>query len=225
MEQIKRETRTWIGDKYQPRLREAIEGEAESRTIEGYAIVFERESVLLSDYWENYHEIIHSGAITQDALDKMDVKMDMYHNRERLLARCNKGEGTLKLTVDEIGVKYEFDAPNTADGNAALELVKRGDIAGSSFVFWCDEKSGVTYTKDENDMLVRHVNNIGMIYSMTLAIDPAYNETTASAREVEAHGIVLNNVVEDSAAVEAAKRERIADSIKSVRDIASKRFF
>lgn len=226
MEKEKQILRTFSGGMSQPRLREAVEGEqATGRTIEGYAIVFERESVLLADYWENYHEIIHAGAITQEELDRMDIKMDMYHNREKLLARCNKGEGTLRLTVDEVGVKYEFEAPETADGNTALELVKRGDISGSSFVFWCDERSGVTYTKDENDLLVRHVNKIGMIYSMTLAIDPAYGETTASAREVEEHGISLQK--KDAVAkAEKEKAEREAASKKDAawaRNIANSR--
>lgn len=209
----------------QPRLREAVEGDGSTgRTIEGYAIVFERESKLLCDYYDNYHEIIHAGAITQDELNGMDIKMDMYHNREKLLARCNMGTGTLKLSVDEVGVKYEFDAPDTADGNAALELVKRGDIAGSSIVFWCDERSGVTYTKDENDLLVRHVNKIGKIFSMTLAIDPAYGETTASAREVEAHGIILHTEG-NKAAEEAARREAAKNCAAEARSLAKKRLF
>lgn len=70
----------------------------------------------------------------------MDIKMTLWHNREKLLARSNRGEGTLALTVDEIGVKYSFEAPNTPDGNTALELVRRGDLSGSSFTYWSDEK-------------------------------------------------------------------------------------
>ena len=37
---MKKETRSYIGGQYQPRLREAEEGKPQSRTIEGYAIVF-----------------------------------------------------------------------------------------------------------------------------------------------------------------------------------------
>ena len=55
---MNKETRCHIGGLYQPRLRETTEGQAQSRTIEGYAIVFGQESRLLSDYWENYREII-----------------------------------------------------------------------------------------------------------------------------------------------------------------------
>ena len=183
MNDEKKEIRSGIGGKWKPVLREAAEGGGESRTIEGYAIVFGVESRILSDYWDNYREIIEPGAITEERLKEMDVKMTMYHNREKILARSNQGEGTLKLRVDEVGVHYEFDAPNTVDGDTALELVKRGDLSGSSFMFWTDERSGVSYEKRSDGIMLRRVKTIGMIYDMTIAADPAYEETTVAARE------------------------------------------
>lgn len=183
MEGRKKEVRSMVGGRWQPRLREAVEGEPAGRTIEGYAIVFGVESRILADYWENYREIIEPGAITEERLKEMDIKMTMYHNREKILARSFKGEGTLKLSVDEVGVHYEFEAPNTVDGDTALELVKRGDLSGSSFMFWTDEQSGVSYEKRSDGIMLRRVKTIGMIYDMTIAADPAYNETTVAARE------------------------------------------
>lgn len=187
MDKKKTEIRSFIGGKCQPVLREAVEGEKESRTIEGYAIVFGVESRILADYWDNYREIIEPGAITEERLKEMDIKMTMYHNREKILARSVNGEGTLKLSVDEVGVHYEFEAPNTVDGDTALELVKRGDLSGSSFMFWTDEKSGVSYEKRSDGIMLRRVKTIGMIYDMTIAADPAYEETTVAAREAYFH--------------------------------------
>lgn len=178
----KKEIRSYIGGKCKPMLREAAEGGGESRIIEGYAIVFGVESRILSDYWDNYCEIIEPGAITEERLKEMDIKMTMYHNREKILARSTNGEGTLKLTVDEVGVKYSFEAPNTVDGDTALELVKRGDLSGSSFMFWTDERN-VNYERRSDDIMLRRVKTIGMIYDMTIAADPAYEQTTVAARE------------------------------------------
>ena len=187
MDKKKTEIRSFIGGKCKPVFREATEGEKESRTIEGYAIVFGVESRILADYWDNYREIIEPGAITEERLKEMDIKMTMYHNREKILARSVNGEGTLKLSVDEVGVHYEFEAPNTVDGDTALELVKRGDLSGSSFMFWTDEKSGVSYEKRSDGIMLRRVKTIGMIYDMTIAADPAYEETTVAAREAYSH--------------------------------------
>lgn len=177
-----REIRT-IGAEYAPHLREGINGEP-SRTIEGYAIVFGRESELLSDYWERYREIIQKGAVSQALLDQSDIKMTLWHNRERLLARRDKGAGTLEVGIDDKGVWYRFDAPHTPDGETALELVRRGDLSGSSFIYTTNEAEDVRYDKLEDGTIVRSVIKIGRIYDMTIASDPAYKDTTVNAREV-----------------------------------------
>ena len=179
-----REIRT-TGADYAPRLREVGEGQ-DSRIIEGYAIVFGRESELLCDYWDNYREIIEQGAVDQALLDASDIKMTLWHNRERLLARRNNGEGTLEVGIDETGVWYRFAAPNTPDGDTALELVRRGDLGGSSFIYTTDESENVRYDKLDDGTVVRHVIKIGRIYDMTIASDPAYKDTTVNAREVNA---------------------------------------
>lgn len=209
MDKVKREVRTMIGGQYQPKIRE-VEGQP-GRTIEGYAIVFGVESNLLVDYWDAYREIIEPGAITADELKGMDIKMTMYHNREKLLARSNKGVGTLNITVDEVGVKYSFEAPDTVDGNTALELVRRGDLAGSSFMYWTDEGSNVSYEKTADGVLLRHVKKISMIYDMTIAADPAYNETTVTAREIEKTGISLK--------IEKKGRDYIKDLNRQKREL------
>ena len=222
MEERKREIRSAQGGHFQPHLREALEGEGSGRTLEGYAIVFGVESRMLVDYWDDYREIIEPGAITEQELAQMDIKMTMWHNREKLLARSNKGVGTLKLSVDDIGVKYEFEAPNTSDGNNALELVKRGDMSGSSFTYWSDESSAVNYTKNEDDVLIRHVKKIGMVYEMTIASDPAYTQTSVTAREIERSGLKISNEDEAKRAEEISKREQ---AIREVRQRSKQRFF
>jgi HK97 family phage prohead protease len=209
MDKVKREVRTMIGGQYQPKIRE-IEGQP-GRTIEGYAIVFGVESNILVDYWDAYREIIEPGAITAEELKGMDIKMTMYHNREKLLARSNKGVGTLNITVDEVGVKYSFEAPDTVDGNTALELVRRGDLAGSSFMYWTDEGSNVSYEKTAEGILLRHVKKISQIYDMTIAADPAYNETTVTAREIEQTGISLK--------IEKKGRDYIKDLNRQKREL------
>lgn len=203
----KKETRSYIGGQFQPKIREAAEGKAPSRTIEGYAIVFGQESRLLVDYWDAYREIIEPGAVTAEDLKGFDIKMTMYHNREKILARSNKGEGTLNLSVDEVGVKYSFEAPNTPDGDTALELVKRGDLSGSSFMYWTDESKNVSYEKTAEGVLLRHVKKISEIYDMTIAADPAYTQTNVTAREVEASGVVLKLKKADSPLPKGIRRE------------------
>ena len=167
-------------------VREAGEGEAASRTIVGRAILFNTPSApLWSDDEEEAREIIAPEAITKELLDGCDIKFTMFHDRQLILARSNKGTGTLSYTVDDKGVAFEFEAPNTVDGDKALELVKRGDLAGCSFAFsthyW--DESFVSRTVEVRDGRAYTVKAVTGVYDMTLAADPAYPDTSVEARE------------------------------------------
>lgn len=206
-------------------VREAPDG-AESRTIEGYAILF---GVPSAPFWSDEdgecHEVIAAEAVTRDLLDASDIKMTMFHDRQLILARSNKGEGTLSYEVDDKGVKFSFEAPRTADGDKALELVRRGDISGCSFMFstrYYDE-SCVSHEVEIRDGRVYETYTVRVItgiYDFTLAADPAYPDTSVDVRELadslrrerisekeaEAESITENNYKEQVAEMRASAR-------------------
>lgn len=199
------------------RIREATDG-AESRTIEGYALKFGVRSRLLCDWWNNYYEVLEPGCVTREMLDKQDIKLTMFHDRQLVLARSNKGNGTLSYEVDEVGVKFWAEMPHTVDGDKALELVSRGDIAGCSFIYSTDEddsENAVSYERlgekgdDGEDILLRHVKRIDNVYDFTITTDPAYEQTDVSKREVEAAGIKFEQQPKPKQIDESKKRERI----------------
>lgn len=199
------------------RIREAIDG-AESRTIEGYALKFGVRSRLLCDWWNNYYEVLEPGCVTREMLDKQDIKLTMFHDRQLVLARSNKGNGTLSYEVDKVGVKFWAEMPHTVDGDKALELVSRGDIAGCSFIYSTDEgdsENAVSYERldekgdDGEDILLRHVKRIDNVYDFTITTDPAYEQTDVSKREVEAAGIKFEQQPKPKQIDESKKRERI----------------
>ena len=199
------------------RIREATDG-AESRTIEGYALKFGVRSRLLCDWWNNYYEVLEPGCVTREMLDKQDIKLTMFHDRQLVLARSNKGNGTLSYEVDKVGVKFWAEMPHTVDGDKALELVSRGDIAGCSFIYSTDEDdsgNAVSYERldekgdDGEDILLRHVKRIDNVYDFTITTDPAYEQTDVSKREVEAAGIKFEQQPKPKQIDESKKRERI----------------
>lgn len=160
----------------------------EGRTIEGYAIVFNQRSEVMIDWssdtgWRKFVEVISPEAVTEDLIQRSDVKATTEHNRERLLARSNKGIGTLSLTPDDYGLKYRFDAPNTTEGDFAVEMIKRGDIGGSSFAFRV-KKSDEEWKKD-GDLWVRTINAFDGLYDVTITTDPAYSQTDVTVRSLE----------------------------------------
>ncbi len=176
-----------FGELAAPRLKRSADGE-ETRTIEGYAVVFNTRSQLLPDYnvYRLVQEIIDPAAIDDNLLRSCDIKALLEHNQNRMLARSYNGAGTLTLTKDERGIKYSFEAPDTAEGNYALEMVKRGDLFGSSFAYTTDEAidGSVTYAK-EGDTLIRTVHKIDKLYDVSIVSDPAYLDTSVTARSLD----------------------------------------
>ena len=172
-------------------IREAAEGEEPSRTIIGYAILFNVPSApLWSDEDSEAREMIAPEAVTKEFLDAQDIKMTMFHDDHSLLARSNKGDGTLSYTVDDKGVMFEFSAPNTVDGDKALELVRRGDISGCSFAFTTHYFDS-DFVERQSKVAANGVNNITYrvkaitgIYDFTLAANPYYPDTSVEVREL-----------------------------------------
>ena len=159
----------------------------DTRTIEGYAVVFEKESRMMVDWWtgKKFVEVIKRGAVTADDFAKWDIKALMEHDKSRLLARSFNGKGSLTLTIDDYGVKYRFDAPNTVEGDNALELIKRGDLFGSSFAFTADEDTNVSYSKRSDGSLLREVSKLDRMYDISVVTDPAYFGTDVTVRSLD----------------------------------------
>ena len=152
----------------------------ESRHIEGYAIVFGTQSNDIG-----FIETISRGAITQDLVDQCDVFCRFDHNPDKILARSNKGVGSLKLTVDEKGLKYEFDSPNTTLGDELIEYIKRGDLNKSSFCFTiADEENAQTWEKRDGKFY-RTINKIGYLWDVSPVWTPAYSDSSCDKRSLD----------------------------------------
>lgn len=178
-------------------IRENADG-SPSRTVEGYAVVFNQPSQPLYAYSdEEGREIIDPAAITREILDASDIKLTMFHDRQMILGRSRQGVGTLVYEIDGHGVKFRCDVAKTVDGDKALELVSRGDIAGCSFAFACaygDRECVAVDVKKEDGVrkVTYRVMHIAEIFDFTLAADPAYPQTSVDLREIS-HDAVPDN--------------------------------
>ena len=214
MDATKREIRTIACELA---VREAPQdAQGESRTIVGRAIVFNAESEMLDDWGYRFREVIKPEACTMEFLNSQDVKMNMLHDRSLTIARCNKGEGSMRLSVDEQGVQFEFDAPKCDIGDRCLEMVRRGDYSGCSFEFYPD-KYDVEEREGGKDVKIIH-KKFRALTALTIGMDPAYKQTTVNARELyegtpgyKAEQARLQAEQEEK---EREERERIAADMK-----------
>ncbi|GAB6962007.1 phage major capsid protein [Prevotella fusca] len=153
----------------------------DSRTVEGYAVVFNSQSEDLG-----FYETINPAAITEEVLMRSDVFCLFNHDQDKVLARSKNGTGSLQLQLDERGLKYTFTAPNTDLGNELLEYLRRGDIDSSSFAFTVstDEGSEV-WTTGTDGRQYREILKIDELHDVSPVWNPAYSSTSVSQRTLD----------------------------------------
>ena len=177
-------------------VREAGEGQAESRRVEGKPIIFGVRSVNLTPWSESreVYEVLEPGCISQDLISRSDIILNINHSTKvtDVLGRCKNGKGTLDLNMRENYIECGCDLPNTNNANDTLELIKRGDITGMSFAFeddYQDTENGVSYertaeTHDGKEVWLRHVKKITGLYDVAIVTHPAYEQTSVGVREI-----------------------------------------
>ncbi|MEF2642539.1 MAG: HK97 family phage prohead protease [Paramuribaculum sp.] len=208
------------------RVREAGADDAPSRTITGYAILFNTESApLWQDEDSEAREVIAPEAITKELLDGCDIKFTMYHDRQLILGRSNKGEGTLSYFVDDKGVGFELELPKSPNGDEALEMVRRGDISGCSFAFSTRYYDDACVERTANvvngvTMITYRVKAITAVYDFTLAADPAYPDTSVEARELAAD---LREAARPTTTTPRPNKEKIREQVREMRRAASQK--
>jgi hypothetical protein len=175
--------------------------------IEGYAFVFEQRSKLIYEYGEFFYEIIARGALDGILEDSaLNVVLTRDHIRTNLLARTKSG--TLTLTLDEIGLKYRAQLPNTELGRETFELVERGDLFESSFIFRVEE-DGQTWRYNSDNALERTITKIRSLHDVAVVVDGAYANTDIDVETAKRAIVDL-----DAPTPEEAESARLLDLAK-----------
>ncbi len=148
--------------------------EGDSKVISGYAVKFNQKSKKLG----NFYEVIAPHAL--DGVDLSDVKCLVDHQFSKILGRTKAG--TLKLSIDSIGLKFSVEIPNTTYANDLYASIKRGDVDECSFGFKVDEsnKLAQTVTRQPDGNYLRIVKRIESLAEISIVANPAYNATSAN---------------------------------------------
>lgn len=155
--------------------------EGESREVSGYAIVFNSLSHDLGGFREEIMPEAMNGVI-----ERSDCVALLNHDPKRgILGRSRNGKGSLKLSVDETGMRFDFNAPKTALGDEALEYLRRGDANQCSFAFTIAD-GGDRWTKQSDGTYLRQITQFDRIYDCSiLTCTPAYEATSVSCKRFE----------------------------------------
>lgn len=151
--------------------------EADSRKVEGYAMLFDTPSDGLT-----FEEVISREAL-EGVISRSDVLALMNHSVDRgVLARSENGEGSLQLEVDEKGLIYRFEAPHTSLGDELLENLRRGEIKQSSFAFDVESDK---WERKADGTWKRTINKFGHLYDVSPVYHAAYSKTSVYMRGKE----------------------------------------
>lgn len=160
--------------------------QGELGTIRGRAIVFNSESEIIDEHGERFREVVLPQAVTESFVRSQDIKANLLHKRDLTFARWNKGRaGNMRLFVEPDGLDFEIDVPNCDLGIRARELTRAGVYSGCSFEFLPEVYD--VQQRGGNVPVVYH-QKFRRIEALTLGMDPAYSQTTLSARELSERG-------------------------------------
>lgn len=177
-------------------LQTRSEGDNESNVIEGYAAVFNSPT----NIWDMFTEVIAPGAFADAIASNEDIRALFNHDWNNVLGRTKSG--TLRLSEDNRGLKFEVDLPNTTLARDLSESLKRGDISQCSFGF-----IPTSETWDyEPEVPVRTINSVEL-HEISVVSIPAYEDTEVSLRSKEANKSIelrlkliqkINSVLEEN---------------------------
>jgi HK97 family phage prohead protease len=183
--------------------------DGDSNVVVGYASVF---NTLSNDM--GFREIIAEGAFDGRLSD--DVRFLINHDGLPLARTTN---GTLRLSTDATGLRYEAEVANTSLGRDLVELMKNGTINQSSFAFTVDDDSWEV----KDGMNVRTINKVSRLYDVSAVTYPAYEEASVGLRSMEVwqkeeeEKVMQQNLAKEKEEREKEEKDLIKRSLAELR--------
>jgi HK97 family phage prohead protease len=153
--------------------------ETKREYIVGYAAKFGVNSLDLGKFTERIAPTAFRLVTERRGRKKsLDTRALFNHNADLPLA---KHPGTLKLSVDDVGLRYEFPVPDTSYGRDLAANIRSGIVTGSSFSFTVP-KDGEEWTMEEGRS-IRTVTRVDSLIDVGPVTYPAYPDTDAAVAQ------------------------------------------
>jgi phage head maturation protease len=197
------------------------EGEDQGKTIEGVAVVTERETVLYEGPDFREIEVIAQSCIDPAFMAEQDMKLNLLHRRDESFARTPK---SLHHESRADGLHFTAEVPDCDLGKRAVALIDNGTYTGCSFEFYPKDYqvSERKASDGKTEYVIRHTA-FEKVTALTIAMDPAYSATSVGVRELyrelhpaedDTEGDKLREQQEREAAEAAAKEAEEAARIE-----------
>jgi len=155
------------------------DGATESRWIVGYAAKFGVNSLDLGDFVERIDPQAFGIVAERRGRKKaLETRALWNHDANYPLARY---PGTLRMNVDDIGLRYEFPVPDTTYGRDLAANIDAGIVRGSSFSFQI--APGGEAWSVEDGRSIRTVTKIDSLIDVGPVTFPAYPDADVSVAQ------------------------------------------
>ncbi|MCU0892000.1 MAG: HK97 family phage prohead protease [Sandarakinorhabdus sp.] len=139
----------------------------------GYAAKFGVRSQPLG----GFVEVIEPGAF--DGVLEQDVVALFNHDPNMPLARTSAG--SLRLSVDEIGLRYEFDLADDECSRQVASFINDGRVSQSSFSFTV-AINGDRWDRMDDGVILRTIQRVERLYDVAPVTFPAYPDASVALR-------------------------------------------
>lgn len=155
------------------------DGEDEKMIVEGYAIVFDEET-LIGDEERGFIESIDKNALKETNMKDVPFK---YNHNDVTLILARTRNGSLSLEVDEKGLKIRAELIDTTSNVDIYKSIVAGLLDKMSFAFTVKSQSWDRSGKIPK----RTITAIDRLFDVSVVDLPAYDQTSiqASARSLE----------------------------------------
>ena len=140
----------------------------EQMIVEGYALRFNT----LSNDLGGFVETISPEALKE--ADLSDVRCLIDHDSSKVLGRTTSE--TLELNIDDEGLYFRCQLPNTSYSKDLYENIRLGNINQCSFGFVLDE-DGDSFEKRDDGLFKRTLRKIKSLFDVSVVTYPAYDDT------------------------------------------------
>jgi len=163
-----------------------LNNENEEMVLEGYAIVFNKET-LIGDEKRGFIESVDKNALTTTHMKDVPLK---YNHQDNFLVIARTRNESLTLEVDEIGLKVRAKLLDTVSNQDIYKMVQNGLLDKMSFAFSVKEQ---TWDRS-SEIPKRIIKSIDRLYDVSIVDTPAYEDTSIYARSLETMELELDTL-------------------------------
>ncbi len=161
-----------------------LNNENEEMVLEGYAIVFNKETVI-GDEKRGFIEVIDRNALLFTNMKDVPLK---YNHQDNFLVIARTRNESLTLEVDDVGLKVRAKLLDTASNQDIYKMVQNGLLDKMSFAFSVKEQSW----DRSGEIPKRTIKSIERLYDVSIVDTPAYEDTSIYARSLDTMDMELD---------------------------------